>query len=59
MNKMKKMGRPKLANPKTTEVKARIDNEQKELLKKYCTKKNITIAEALRDGINKLKDDLE
>lgn len=56
---MKKMGRPKLANPKTTEVKARIDNEQKELLKKYCTKKNITIAEALRDGINKLKDDLE
>lgn len=55
----KKMGRPKVANPKTIEVKTKIDNNQKELLDKYCNKNNIKVAEALRIGINKLIDELK
>ena len=55
----KKMGRPNSDNPKTTEVKARINKEQKNLLETYCTQKNVTKAEAVRIGIDKLRDDLK
>ena len=53
------MGRPNSDNPKTTEVKARINKEQKKLLETYCTQKNVTKAEAVRIGIDKLRDDLK
>ncbi len=45
-------GRPKARNPKTIEVKARIDEETNKKLIDYCNKNNINKTEVVRKGIN-------
>lgn len=47
-------GRPKVDNPKTIEVKARIDMETNERLVDYCKKNNTTKTEVVREGIEKV-----
>ena len=49
-----KMGRPVIGNPKTNDIKVRIDDETLEKLLKYCKEKRITKAEAIRQGIHLL-----
>lgn len=46
------MGRPKVANPKTIEVKARIDAETDRRLVEYCEKNGVTKTEVVRKGIS-------
>ena len=45
-------GRPKTQNPKTIEVKARIDEETNKKLIDYCNKNNINKTEVVRKGID-------
>lgn len=47
-------GRPKTQNPKTIEVKARIDEETNKKLIDYCNKNNISKTEVVRRGINRV-----
>ena len=54
----KKMGRP-TDNPKRHEIKARVDDETFQTLNTYCAEKGKSKAEGIRDGINKLKSDIE
>lgn len=49
-------GRPKSENPKTVEVKARIDAETNEALTKYCEKYNVTRTDVVRKGIRCVLD---
>ncbi len=49
-----KMGRPVVGNPKTNDIKVRIDDETLVKLLKYCKENNITKAEAIRQGIHLL-----
>lgn len=49
-----KMGRPVVGNPKTNDIKVRIDDETLKKLEKYCEEKGITKAEAIRQGIHLL-----
>ena len=44
-------GRPKAENPKSNDVKVRLDNETNTKLNNYCTKHSTTRAEAIRRGI--------
>lgn len=44
-------GRPKVNNPKTIEVKARIDEKTDKKLTEYCEKNNVTKTEVVRKGI--------
>lgn len=47
-------GRPKVENPKTNDLKVRIDDETMKKLDSYCLENNITRAEAIRRGIHLL-----
>lgn len=47
----KKMGRPVIGNPKTVEIKCRIDEEQNKKVMKYCDEKKITRSDFLREAI--------
>ncbi len=47
----KKIGRPKIENPKSEIVKARIDNELHNELLEYCKKENIEKSEVVRRGV--------
>ena len=49
-----KLGRPVIGNPKTNDVKVRLDDETHNKLLKYCEEKGITKAEAIRQGIHLL-----
>ena len=49
-----KMGRPKTDNPKTIEVKARIDEKTNKILMEYCEKNNMTKTDVVRKGIHLL-----
>ncbi len=49
-------GRPKSENPKTVEVKARIDVETNEELIKFCKKYNLTRTDVVRKGIKCVLD---
>ena len=49
-----KMGRPVIGNPKTNDIKVRLDDETQNKLLKYCEEKGITKAEAIRQGIHLL-----
>ena len=49
----KKMGRPVIGNPKTVEIKTRIDEELEEKVKSYCEKKKISRSDFLRKAINR------
>lgn len=44
-------GRPKVENPLTVEVKARIDVETNKKLVKYCKDNNKTRTDVVREGI--------
>lgn len=50
-------GRPKADNPKTIEVKARIDEKTNQKLNDYCVKNNITRTDVVRKGIEKVLDE--
>lgn len=53
-------GRPKALQPKTIEVKARIDEKTNQKLEAYCKKYNITRTEVVRKGIeNVLENEKE
>ena len=54
-----KIGRPTIGNPKTIEVKARIDEETNEKLKEFCRKNNLTRTDVVRMGIEKVYIDLD
>ena len=47
-------GRPKAENPKSTDIKVRIDDETSTRLDEYCKAHNVTRAEAIRRGIDLL-----
>lgn len=52
-----KMGRP-TDNPKTETVHVRLDNECVEILSDYCKEKQVSRTEAIRQGIKKLRSDI-
>lgn len=45
-------GRPKVENPKNTDVKVRLDELTAKKLEKYCEMHQVTKAEAIRRGIH-------
>lgn len=47
-------GRPVVGEPKTNDVKVRLDNTTHKMLLEYCEKNNMTKAEAIRKGIHLL-----
>lgn len=47
-------GRPKVDNPKSNDVKVRLDDNTTRELDKYCLEHKITRAEAIRRGIHLL-----
>ena len=51
MVKKKKMGRPVIGNPKTVDIKVRIDEETNVRLLKFCKENGLTRAEAIRQAI--------
>ena len=51
-----KMGRPKSDNPKSIDVKVRIDEKTNERLQSYAKRKSVTRAEVIRRGINQILD---
>lgn len=53
---MSQMGRPKSDNPKSKQVTVRLDKEHLEILKEYCEKECVDMAQAIRNGIKKLKE---
>lgn len=53
-----KIGRP-TDNPKEERITVRLDRESSETLSDYCTQENVGRAEAIRQGIKKLKDDIK
>ena len=44
-------GRPKAVNPKSYEVKARIDQNTNTLLKQYCKENHLTKTDVVRAGL--------
>ena len=53
-------GRPKALEPKTIEVKARIDEKTNEKLNQYCEKYNVTRTDVVRKGLeNVLENEKE
>lgn len=49
--KAAKIGRPKSNNPKSIEVKARIDKDLNDRLLAYCKRHNLTRTDVVRKGI--------
>lgn len=47
-------GRPKAENPKSNDIKVRLDDMTHEKLLRYCESNGITKAEAIRKGIELL-----
>ena len=47
-------GRPKIENPKTHDIKIRVDDITYDKLMKYCEENNTTKTEATRLGLEKL-----
>ncbi|MDR1629915.1 MAG: hypothetical protein LBS36_06855 [Oscillospiraceae bacterium] len=54
----KKMGRP-TDNPKPYKIGVKLDQEAKEILDAYCQQEAVSIMEAARRGIKRLKTDLK
>ena len=50
----KKMGRPVIGEPKSNDVKVRLDDTTHKLLLEYCMENGVTKAEAIRQGIHLL-----
>lgn len=53
---MAKMGRPKVENPRDKRVMIRFTEEEYHKLEKYAAEKNLTITEAVRNGVCKMLD---
>ena len=51
MNMGSKMGRPVIGNLKNNDIKVRVDDETLKKLLEYCKEKEISKAEAIRQGI--------
>ncbi len=51
-----RIGRPPLESPMSDRITVRLDNECKEILNRYCEENKKDRAEAIRDGIRKLKE---
>ena len=51
-----RIGRPPVANPKSERITVRLDKECSDILKRYCEESGKDRAEAIRDGIRKLKE---
>ena len=49
-----KMGRPVVGNPKTNDIKVRVDDVTHQKLLDYCQTEKITKAEAIRKAIETL-----
>lgn len=47
-------GRPRVENPKSKDIKVRLDEKTTNQLDKYCLEKGLTRAGAIRKGINLL-----
>lgn len=47
-------GRPVIGQPKTNDIKVRLDDDTHNKLLKYCEEHEITKAEAIRQGIHLL-----
>mgnify|MGYP002546746761 CR=1 FL=1 len=47
-------GRPKAENPKSNDIKVRLDDNTAQKLDAYCKQQGITRAEAIRQGIHLL-----
>ena len=47
-------GRPKAENPKSNDVKVRLDDQTTRRLDEYCSAHTLTRAEAIRQGIHLL-----
>ena len=54
----RKMGRP-TDNPRPHKISIRINDQSKEILERYCQKKQVSKTEAIERGIRKLKEDAE
>lgn len=54
----KKVGRP-TDNPKGKPIHVRLDKRNDEILKEYCEEYEVSRAEGIRRGINKLESDLK
>ena len=54
----KKMGRP-TDNPKPYKIGVKLDQEAKDILDAYCEQEHVSIMEASRRGIKRLKPDLK
>lgn len=54
----KKRG-PKTDNPKKYRIAVKLDQESKDILDAYCIQKAVSKMEAARQGIKKLKPDLD
>lgn len=52
----KKIGRPKIDNPKNIDIKVRLDEKTNKDILNYCEKNSLTRAEAIRQGIYLLLD---
>lgn len=52
-------GRPKAENPKSNDIKVRIDDATEKRLREYCKAHGITRAEAIRRGIQMLLSEKE
>ncbi len=49
---------PKTDNPKAYKIGVKIDLQCKDILESYCKQETVSLAEAVRRGIIKLKADL-
>lgn len=47
-----RMGRPKSENPKSFDLKVRVDKATKEKIDNYCVSKGINVAEFIRQAIS-------
>lgn len=50
-------GRPVIGEPKTNDIKVRLDDTTHQKLLAYCEKNNLTKAEAIRKGLHLLLGD--
>lgn len=53
----KKIGRPYSDNPKEIRLTVRLDKKHNEILERYVKKNKVTKNEAVRRGIERLKED--
>ena len=54
----KKAGRP-TDNPKPYKIAVKLDQESKDILDAYCNQETVSVMEASRRGIKRLKSDLK